>query len=372
MKKTILLLSLLLSLIEVYGQRFINGNYQWDGRNRKYTYHVPEMYYSEGKPVPLVLGLHGFGDNIINFRDICITNIADTANFICVYPEALIFSPLGSTCWNSGATLNGVPFNQNVDDFGFLNSLLDTMIGKYNIDTNRIYVFGFSFGAFMAHRLAAELNHRVTAAAAVSGLVGNKMTAIPERGIPILYFHGTADATINYFNCPYGLLPPKTVDFWVKNNLCDTTPIVDTVPDIARDGRTLIHYTYPNGRDNSKVEFYKVINGEHEWLGLPDNDISYCQTIWKFFRQYSLAEPVSTPIRHTSLLQIRPYPNPTSGHIFLPALSEPHNLSIINNMGQQVLQINNFSGRSLDISTLSRGVYLLQIDGYQPVQLMKN
>ena len=371
MKKHFFILFILLTIAEGNAQRFINGTYQWDGRNRKYTYHIPDMYYTEGKPVPLVLGLHGFGDNIINFRDICITNIADTANFICVYPEALVFSPLGSTCWNSGATLNGTPFNKDVDDLGFLNSLLDTMISKYNIDTNRIYVFGFSFGAFMSHRLAAELNHRVTAAAAVSGLVGNKMTAIPARGIPILYFHGTADATINYFNCPYGLLPPKTVDFWVKNNLCDTMPLIDTVPNTANDGRLLIHHTYPNGRDNSVVEFYKVINGEHEWLGLPDNDISYCQTIWKFFRPYTLAKEVSTPIRSNVLLQIRPYPNPTSSLIFLPQFDSPRNLSITSTTGQLMMNILNFNNQSIDISSLARGVYLLQIEGYQSVQIMK-
>ena len=33
--------------------------------------------------------------------------------------------------------------------------------------------------------------------------------------------------------------------------------------------------------------FYQVLNGEHDWYGVPANDISYCQTIWSFFKQFS-------------------------------------------------------------------------------------
>ena len=92
----ILILFLCFSIISNVEAGFINGSFKWGGRNRIYTVYVPNIYYTQGQKVPLLFGLHGFGDAIDNFKNICLTGIADTANFICVYPQALSDPILGA------------------------------------------------------------------------------------------------------------------------------------------------------------------------------------------------------------------------------------------------------------------------------------
>lgn len=372
MKKSIVYLILLICAKNVVAQDFTLVKYKWDNRNRKYTYHIPAKYYTENKAVPLVMGLHGFGDDIENFKGICMTSIADSANYIVVYPEALPEPTLGSNAWNSGASIGNAAFNAGVDDIGFLNDILDTMIAKFNIDTNRIYVFGYSFGGFMAHRMGAEVNHRIASIAAVSGLVGNKMTALPNRGIPVLYFHGTADQTINYFNCPYGKLPPKTVDFWVNQNQCDTIPLIDTLPDLKNDGKRVIHYTYSNGRDFSIVEFYKVINGEHEWLSAAENDISYCQTIWIFFKKYQKNGLISTPIKENIVKsKLFVYPNPATHFISVQNINVSGFINIYNTEGKIMDTFNGEIPSQIDISTYPKGTYYVIYNALKSAKFIK-
>lgn len=232
------------------------------GTLRKYSVYVPDIYNTQNKKVPLLLGLHGYGDEIANFRNICMSGIADTANYICVYAEGLPF--FGANAWNSGAGAGLINVNSNIDDAGFLNGLVDTIIKKYQIDTNRMYVFGFSFGGFMTDRLATEYANRFAAVANVSGLHGNFLTKLPTKGVPYIKFHGTDDPTINYAGTQtvglfpgFGLSAEKTVKFWVTQNTCDTTPIVDTMPDIANDGKRFVRFTLITEKKTAKLFFIK-------------------------------------------------------------------------------------------------------------------
>ena len=299
---------------------FVDGSYIYKGQLRKYSIYIPDIYTTRNIKVPLLLGLHGYGDVVSNFRNICMTGIADTANYICVYAEGLPF--FGSNAWNSGAGSGLINVNSTIDDVGFLNGLIDTVISKYKIDTTRIYAFGFSFGGFMTDRLATQNSTRFAAAANVAGLHGNFLAGLlPAKGMPYIKFHGTDDPTIKYDGTQtvglfpgFGLSAENTVKFWVTQNRCDTAAVIDTMPDNADDGKRFVRFTYNNGRDNSKVVFYKVINGVHSWYGTPASDISYCQTIWSFFRQYSRTAVVSA-INTRESTKIKVYPNPSNGII---------------------------------------------------------
>lgn len=351
---------------------FIDGSYKYKGQTRKYSIYVPNIYYTQNKKVPLLLGLHGYGDEVANFKNICLTGIADTANYICVYAEGLPF--FGANAWNSGAGVGIINVNSTIDDVGFLNGLVDTVIKKYMIDTNRMYVFGFSFGGFMTDRLATQNSTRFAAAANVSGLHGNFLAGlVPTKGMPYLKFHGTNDATIKYDGTQtvglfpgFGLSAEKTVKFWVTQNRCDTIPIIDTMPNLANDGLIFVRYTYKNGRDKSDVVFYKVINGEHRWYGTPTNDISYCQTIWKFFSQYSKSSSVISSVRNTSITEhFSIYPNPTNGSftVDLSSLNQQAKTIQIYAVTGNLVYIQNIQHEQqlfIDAS-LSKGMYLVQL-----------
>ncbi|MBP6659096.1 MAG: T9SS type A sorting domain-containing protein [Chitinophagales bacterium] len=350
---------------------FIDGSYKYKGQTRKYSIYVPSIYYTQNKKVPLLLGLHGYGDEISNFKNICLTSIADTANYICVYAEGLPF--FGANAWNSGAGVGIINVNSTIDDVGFLNGLVDTVIKKYNIDTNRMYVFGFSFGGFMTDRLATQNSSRFAAVANVSGLHGNFLAGfIPTKGVPYLKFHGTNDPTIKYDGSQtvglfpgFGLSAEKTVKFWVAQNRCDTIPIIDTMPNTSTDTLTFIRYTYKNGRDRSDVVFYKVINGIHRWYGTPTNDISYCQTIWKFFSQYSKNAVILSTRNNQKIEHFNIYPNPTTSNftIDLSSLTEKINTIQIYSVTGNLVFIRNIDNENvLNIDTVfPKGMYLVQL-----------
>ncbi len=372
-KKNYLTAFILLVQISTSMAGFIDGSYKYKGFTRRYSVYVPDIYITQNKKVPLLLGLHGYGDDIDNFKNICMSGIADTANYICVYAEALPW--LGQNAWNSGAGAGIINVNPDVDDFGYLNGLVDTVISRYMIDTTRMYVFGFSFGGFMTDRLATQSSTRFAAVANVSGLHGNFLSGlVPAKGIPYLKFHGTSDATISYDGTQtvglfpgFGLSADKTVKFWVTQNHCDTTPTIDTMPDLANDGLRFVRFSYKNGRDNSDVIFYKVINGEHRWYGMPSNDISYCQTIWSFFRKYSRTSTVTSVRNNTGKDEIKIYPNPASSTLqidFLSLKEKNITITMYDLAGNCVYNNSGFSDNGVLINTdkFPKGMYVLQID----------
>ena len=330
--------------------------FQYDTTTRVYARYVPAIYDST-TAVPLVICLHGLGDTITNFVNIGMNYVADTANFIVLTPQAQS-NPFG-TAWNSGASYYGYILNSNVDDVGFINALIDSTEAYYNIDTNRIFVTGFSMGGFMSNRLASELNGKIAAIASVSGTIGTSFNPGTPNPIPVCHFHGTADGTVAYTNDLYGMDAEELVDFWVGIDNCDTVPVIDSLPDIAADGKTVVHYKYENGSNGTQVEFYKVIGGDHEWLSLPANDISYTIEIWKFFSQFPMA-PSSISVEREGVFSL--YPNPANGVLYVSFGEKmTGEISVFNQLGNLLKTVPVVSSQQvLDIHNLPSGIYFVQ------------
>ncbi len=335
---------------------------EFDGLTRKYLEYVPASYDGT-EAVPIVLCLHGLGDNMNNFFQIGMNYIADTANFIVLTPEA-IADPNYGTAWNSGASYLGMVLNQNVDDVGFLGALLDTVIANYNISVNNIFVTGFSMGGFMTNRLACELNQRFKAAASVSGTIGNSFSCSPASAIPFCHFHGTADGTVAFVNNNFGNDAEELVDYWVNFDNCNTTPIIDTLPDIAADGKTVVHFVYPNGDDETQVEFYKIIGGEHEWLFTPNNDISYTVKIWEFFRKFKNSNSATNINNIKKENAFTVFPNPAKNNITVKSNNneEIKQIKIVSLQGKIIatytISKTNFN---INLDKLKSGIYLLKL-----------
>ena len=139
----------------------------FDGYNRTYLLHLPSGY-SGMDSIPLVIAMHGgFGsaDNLQNQSQLSIK--ADAENFIVVYPEGVKGGVLNIRTWNAGWCC-GFASLLKINDVGFIDALLDTLINQYSIDTNRIYATGMSNGGFMSYRLACELSDRIAAIAPVA------------------------------------------------------------------------------------------------------------------------------------------------------------------------------------------------------------
>jgi len=273
-----------------------------DGRDRTFLVHVPPQYKPE-QPTPVVLVLHGARTNAAITVAFTGLNLkSDEAGFIAVYPNGTGDDPL--LFWNAGQHTPRI-LQENPDDVKFIRLLLDDLGGVLNVDRHRVYATGMSNGGMMCYRLAAELSDRIAAIAPVGGTMAIA-EARPQRPVPVLQFHGTADSFVKYNGQNSGALRPlksvnDTVEYWRRVNGCPASPTVTTLPDRdASDGTTVRRTEYAPGRNGAQVILYTVDQGGHTWpgqkpllaaLGRSTFDISANDVMWEFFQKNPMIVP---------------------------------------------------------------------------------
>ena len=361
-------------------QTTILGNIQSGGLTRDYRLYVPAAYTGTS-PVPLVLNLHGYTSSALEQEFYSLFQpIADTANFLVVHPNGT-FDNNGNRFWNALGP------GSNVDDVGFLSKLIDSLRLTYNIDTDRIYSTGMSNGGFMSYLLACELPDRIAAIASVTGTMNtlNLNNCKPQRPVPVMEIHGTADNVVPYNGAPLSGFTsvPNVVSFWVSNNNCNPTPILTPVPNTnTNDGCTAEHYLYTGGENGSTVEHYKIIGGGHTWpgalinIGVTNQDFSASKEIWRFFSQYRLniltdiAEPGTMANSHWTA-----FPNPVQDQLILKssAPDPARRIRIFDATGRLQLSISPASENQIRIETATweRGVYFAVIDQNKNIERLR-
>ena len=280
-----------LSPLFVYSQETLNETLIHDGITREYTIHIPPGYDAEN-PVPLVFSLHGFtSNNAFHMLYTGFNNIADTANFIVVYPQGTLTAQ-GATHWNVG----GFTAGSTTDDVGFFDALIDEVSSNYSINPDRVYSTGMSNGGYMSFLLACQISSRIAAIASVTGSMtpSTYYECNPEHPTPVLQIHGTTDGTVPYGGgAGWSQSIPDVLDYWINYNNCDTDPIVTPFDDIEpNDGSTAEHYLWNSGDNGVTTEHIKVTGGGHDWpgigLGYGNMDLSASIEVWKFFMRFDI------------------------------------------------------------------------------------
>jgi polyhydroxybutyrate depolymerase len=268
-----------------------NGAIVSSGLKREYFLYVPDRY-DRSRPTPLVISMHGGALWPAAQRRISGWNeVADRHGFIVVYPAG--YEGPGPTGWE----VSGPDQRKGVR---FIADLIDTLQAEYNIDPSRIYADGLSIGGGMAFVLSCTLSDRIAAV----GLVG-AANMVPwswctdQRAVPMINFHGTADAFAPYEGgkspvapwIPFPGVPAWTAN-WARRNRCDASPVRAAVAtDVTR-----IEYT--NCADDAAVVLYTIVEGGHTWpggrlqpewtLGTTSHSIDASSTMWDFFREHPL------------------------------------------------------------------------------------
>lgn len=251
---------------------FMFGDY-----NRTYSIHIPQIYDSN-KLTPLVIMLHGFSADILLAQSYFPTDKSDKEGFIIVYPKGI---GLG---WNVAFGF-GEAYKNNMDDVGFMRELIYRIEQIYKVDSNRIYVTGFSAGAMLAYLLGAELSDEIAAIAPVAGSIGGhanetasplRIIASPSQPVSVIVFMGTSDP--NYYGAKVdifgfsSLSVHDSVAFWVEHDGCSK---------IAQNTTgNPVKSVYSNGLKGTEVVLYTLIGGGHEW---PSNA---ADIIWDFFKNH--------------------------------------------------------------------------------------
>ncbi len=271
---------------------FFSLNLPVGSQTREYILYVPESY-DENKPTPLLFNFHGYtqtADFQYNFGSM--RHIADTANFILVYPQGAQFR--GNSHWNIGSWTQG----STASDLSFTNAMIDAIAADYNINEDRIYACGYSNGGFFSFELACRLSARIAAVGSVAGNMSDRTfeACNPSHPTPVITIHGTNDNIVRYNGTvPEGIISQDEVlSYWTNFNRTDQEAIIENIEDLdPADGSTVEYYQYLNGDNGVSVEHYKVINGRHDWPGSSGNmDIDASLLIWNFVSQFDINGPI--------------------------------------------------------------------------------
>jgi poly(3-hydroxybutyrate) depolymerase len=178
-----------------------NGSFQVDGVSRTYVLVVPSG--SPATPRPLVFGFHGLTGTGAGIRGyLGLEAPADNAA-IFVYPDAL--SNGTRTGWDD---IGG-------RDMAFFDALLAKIQAEACVDTNRIFVTGFSHGGYWSNTLGCKRSAVVRAIAPMSG--GGPGGTCDEQPVAAWIAHGTSDGTVSLSQ------GQASRDHWLQMNRCGNT-----------------------------------------------------------------------------------------------------------------------------------------------------
>lgn len=235
---------------------------QTGGKSRQYYLYVPNNITDNR---PLIISCHGM-DQDYNYQkqQTQWPSLADTANFVVVYPVGLAGSAWGRT-FSTGWDLDGMT------DVNFMLDIISDVKKNYNIDETRVYLSGFSLGGAFTYYMMNKAADKIAAFGPISGYNLMNASTSTSRPVPICHVHGTADNIMAYSG--------------IKDNMkkyaqamgCNMTPEEKT-----GNGYSMIRYK--DGDCETEVILYSVNGRDHE---PSNNGFHTSNALWAFFKQYT-------------------------------------------------------------------------------------
>jgi polyhydroxybutyrate depolymerase len=267
-----------------------------DGRQRTYILNLPPNYYTSSD-FSLVIAMHGGGGEGSQFESTSLlTEKADDAGFIVVYPDGVKSDgALAARTWNAGRCCDYAR-DENIDDVKFIGLLIDDLVGRYKINSKKVYATGHSNGGMLSYRLACETPGKI-AAIAVSGCsMVVKQPCNPSRPVPVLHMHSVQDDRVLYTG-GVGItgvyFPPidSVMNVWSAINVCNNKA------QVLVNNKDYTFTQWSNCNDDATIQYYLTQDGGHAWPGglpgssngdTPSTVISANDLLWEFFQQHPM------------------------------------------------------------------------------------
>ena len=252
--------------------------------NREYFITLPKNYDNK-KPYKLLFAMHCMGSNAEDF----VHHYADQDHPSPYYGQQkldtegnyIFVSPRGDT--------DGMPWSVSSDkDHKFINQLLTTLEENYCIDTSRVFMTGFSFGAMVTNSMAQDMQDRLRAVA-VYATADYNIYLPKNKGLPIAWMavHGKNDGT-----CQYSRARDSALKRILKNNgKADadgnfTDASAEKPKEVGGSGHLCYDFTPVDER--FPVKFCSW-NGQHQWTAYDNGNWQNTwvpQEVHKFFEQF--------------------------------------------------------------------------------------
>jgi polyhydroxybutyrate depolymerase len=266
------------------------------GLSRSFIYYAPASL-DPNVPAPVVIIPHGFTMNAQQMFDITgYAELAEREGIIALFPDGQAGGLLAGP-WNVGSpdcssSLGVLPLAQG-DDQSFVNAMLRFAEADQCLDTEHVYMTGFSMGGYFANETAC-LRPEVRAIAPHSG-GSHDLSACNSQRKPVLLMHFQEDGLIP-FRCGQ-----QARDRWLLKNGCSAD-----APDIkpVQGGSCEYYKGCPEGGQVTMCSFnvpMPSMSNEmyigHGWSGgsklgtgagfaIPGTE-SATELSWSFFKQYA-------------------------------------------------------------------------------------
>lgn len=228
------------------------------GAERTYRVIAPDDV-AAGERLPVVFALHGLGvDSATTARVADWRGAVAADRFVAVFPQGLANS------WNMGPCCP--PANLvGTDDRSFLDDLVALVQDRPDVDSDRMYMTGFSNGALMVYAYTCQ---RPGVFAAIAPMAGSNVSGCePAEPISLLHQHGDADLVVPYngglgigsliSSAPFPRVR-DSVAAWAAADGCAAGATVDEQADVVRT-------VWADCADDTRVELVTVPGKGHDW-----------------------------------------------------------------------------------------------------------
>ena len=221
---------------------------------------VTPSWMTSGDRLPVVLALHGLSVDRFAMLDTANWREAvESRGFVAVFPQGF------GNSWNVGPCCPPANLLQ-MDDVGFLDSVIAAVTDTEGVDPDRVYMTGFSGGALMTYHYACQRSERLKAIGPIAGVNLNR--CVPSQPLSLLHQHSDPDPVVP-FDGSIGAgqlvsseqLPPvvETVQQWASAEECDGpsnwTQLAESVDTMKWGSCT----------DGIAIEIVRLKGVGHEW-----------------------------------------------------------------------------------------------------------
>lgn len=288
-----LILGLLLAVIPAMAQGDV-GEVEFGGIDRSYAIYVPDDVDTEAG-APLVIMLHGAGMTGVDMMLFSQFNdLAELTGSIVVYPNGI------QQGWTYLDREELHPADIYTDDLGFLETLMDHLAETYSIDSERVYLAGYSNGGLLTIRAACELADRLAGAAVIAA---NYSFALAEHcldadTIPLVMVLGTRDQAFPWSGSAIATADGRlrsvfsvaqTMAFLSTHYACDLSASQPAARIETEDSPVAVIRERYTACDGGPIALYALVDFGHTWPAQPlvtldsGRSGSIPMAIWEFF-----------------------------------------------------------------------------------------